>query len=196
MSFEVAASGMEQRNKRDGRSRKTEQSKKGRRVMSERWTWVVRYVVVIILAVILAATLGEMALFKTTKFGRTGLDAGRVVQFLGYGGALLIFWLLAQKAALLLDEKDARWKLVKSMLLPLATLIVVASAHAVMLLLLGPLMSKAWHQAYNWLFIGGIILSAAWLLAALLTGSSSLTQLFGSPRQEPDSDGEEIDASR
>lgn len=164
--------------------------------MSERWTWVVRYVVVIILAVILAATLGEMALFKTTKFGRTGLDAGRVVQFLGYGGALLIFWLLAQKAALLLDEKDARWKLVKSMLLPLATLIVVASAHAVMLLLLGPLMSKAWHQAYNWLFIGGIILSAAWLLAALLTGSSSLTELFGSPHQEPDSDGEEIDASR
>lgn len=148
--------------------------------MSERWTWVVRYVVVVILAVILAATLGEMALFKTTKIGKTGLNAGSLVQFLGFGGALLVLWLLAQRTALLLDEKDARWTLIKNILLPLATLVVVASAHAVMLLLLGPLMSKAWHQAYNWVFIGGIILSAAWLLAAVLTGSSSLAPLFGS----------------
>jgi hypothetical protein len=149
--------------------------------MSERWIWAVRYVAVIILAIILAATLGEMALFKTTKFGKTGLNAGRLEQFLGFGGALLVFWLLSQRAALLLDGKDARWTLVKSVLLPLATLITVATAHAVMLLLLGPLMSKAWHQAFNWIFIGAITLSAAWLLAALLTGSSSLGPLFGHP---------------
>ncbi len=148
--------------------------------MSERWIWVVRYVVVIILAVILAVTLGEMDLFKTTRLGKTGLNAGRLVQFLGFGGALLVFWLLSQKAALLMDEKDLRWKLIKNILLPLATLIAVASAHAVVLLLLGPFMSKTWHQTYNWIFIGGIILSAAWLLAALLTGSSSLASLFGS----------------
>src|SRR4051812_29950527 len=131
--------------------------------MSERWKWVVRYVVVIILAVVLAAALGEMALFKTTRFGKTGLNAGRLVQFLGYGGALLVFWLLAQRTALFLDEKDPRWTLIKNPLLPLATLIVVASAHAVLLLLLGPLMSKAWQQGFNWMFIGGIVLSAAWL---------------------------------
>jgi hypothetical protein len=74
--------------------------------MNERWTWIVRYLVVIVLAVILAATLGEMALFKTTKFGKTGLNAARLVQFLGFGGALLVFWLLAQRTAELLDEKD------------------------------------------------------------------------------------------
>jgi hypothetical protein len=148
--------------------------------MSERWTWVVRYVVVIILAVILAATLGEMTLFKTTKFGTRGFNAARIAQFLGFGGGLLVFWLLAQRTARLLDEKDARWTLIKNILLPVATLIVVASAHGVLVLVLGPLMSKAWHQAYNWVFIGGIILSSAWLLAALLTGSSSLAPLFGS----------------
>lgn len=147
--------------------------------MSERWTWIVRYLVVIVLAVILAATLGEMALFKTTRLGKTGLNAARLVQFLGFGGALLVFWLLAQKTADLLDEKDPRWTLIKNVLLPLATLIVVASIHAVLLLLLEPLMSKAWQEAYNWIFIGGIILSAAWLLGALLTGSASLAPLFG-----------------
>jgi hypothetical protein len=148
--------------------------------MNERWIWVVRYGAVIALAAVLAATLGEMDLFKTTRFGKTGLNAGRLVQFLGYGGALLVLWLLAQRAAQQLDGKDARWALVKNLLLPLATLIVIASAHAVVLMLLGPLMSKAWHQAYNWIFIAAIILSAAWLLVALLTGSSSLAPLFGS----------------
>lgn len=147
--------------------------------MNERWIWMVRYAVVIVLALILAAALGEMELFKTTRFGKTGFNAGRVAQFLGYGGALLVFWLLARRAAALISPMDDRWKLVRSILVPLATLIVVACAHSVLLLILGPLMSKAWMPAYNWTFIAAIILSAVWLVAALFTGSASLEPLFG-----------------
>jgi hypothetical protein len=146
--------------------------------MSDRWNWVIRYVVVLLLAVVLAATLGEMALFKATRFGKSGVNAARLVQFLGYSGALVVFWLLAQRAASLLDARNASWNVLKSILLPLATLVVVACAQAVILLLCGPLMSKAVHQFYNWLAVAAIILSAAWLLAALFTGSSSLTPLF------------------
>jgi hypothetical protein len=151
--------------------------------MSERWTWVIRYAVVLLLAVILGATLGEMALFKTTSFGKSGLNAARVVQFLGYGGALFVFWLLVQRAAALLDPRHPHWNLVRSILVPLATLVVVAGAQAVMLLLLGPVMSKAWHQAYNWVAVTAIIVSAAWLLAALFTGSASLAPLFSGSRR-------------
>jgi hypothetical protein len=147
--------------------------------MNERWMWLVRYAVVIVLALVFAAALGEMDLFKTTRFGKTGLNASRVVQFLGYGGALLVFWLAAQRAAALISAQDERFKLLKSILVPLATLIVVACAHSVILLVLGPVMSKAWLPAYNWTFIAGIILSAVWLVAALFTGSSSLAPLFG-----------------
>lgn len=147
--------------------------------MNERWSWVVRYAIVIAVALILAAALGEMALFKATRLGKTGLNAARLVQFLGYGGTLLVLWLLAQRAAALIPGSDPRWNLVKNTLVPLTTLIVVASGQAVILLVLGPLMSKAWHQIYNWVSITAIILSAAWLLAALFTGSSSLAPLLG-----------------
>lgn len=147
--------------------------------MNPRWTWIVRYTVVIVLALVLAAALGEMVLFKTTKFGKTGLNAARLVQFLGYGGALLVFWLLAQRAAGLIPQQNDRWNLVKSILVPLATLIVIACGQAVLLLVLAPLMSKASHQVYNWVCITAIVLSAAWLVAALFTGSSSLAPLFG-----------------
>jgi hypothetical protein len=146
--------------------------------MNERWIWVVRYAVVIVLALILGAALGEMELFKTTRFGKS-FNAARVAQFLGYGGALLVFWLLARRAAATIPAHIERWKLVRNILVPLATLIVCACAHAVLLLVLAPVMSKAWLPAYNWTFIAAIILSAAWLVAALFTGSSSLEPLFG-----------------
>ncbi len=147
--------------------------------MSDRWTWAIRYAVVIVLALVLALALGEMDLFKTTRIGKSGFTAARLVQFLGYGGALLIFWLLAQRAALLIEGKSSAWGLLRSILLPLATLIVVASGHAVALLILGPLMNKTWLQIYNWVFILAIVLSAAWLMFALFTGSSSLAPLLG-----------------
>ena len=150
--------------------------------MNERWIWMVRYGVVIVLALVLAAALGQMDLFKTTRFGKTGFNAGRVAQFLGYGGALLVFWLLARRAAGMISAADERWKVVRSILVPLATLVVVACAHSVVLLVLGPLMSKAWMPAYNWTFIAAIILSAVWLVAALFTGSPSLEPLFGGAR--------------
>ncbi len=147
--------------------------------MSERWRWTIRYGVVIVLALVLATALGEMTLFSNTKLGKTGLNAARIVQFLGYGGALLVFWLLAQRAAELIPSQDPRFNLIKNILVPVATLIVVACGQAVLLLVLGPLMSRAWHQAYNWIAVSAIVLSAAWLLAALFTGSSSLAPLFG-----------------
>ena len=152
--------------------------------MAERWGWVVRYVVVIILAVVLALALGEMELFKSTRFGKSGLNAARLVQFLGFGGALVVFWLLARRASALIPADDERWNILKTVLVPLATLVVIAAGQAVLLLLLGPLMSKGWHQAYNWTFVAAIILSAAWLVFSLFTGSSSLAPLFGTPRKK------------
>lgn len=147
--------------------------------MSERWSWTIRYVIVIVAALILAAAFGEMALFKTTRFGKTGLTAARLVQFLGYGGALLVLWMLAQRAAQLLPANDPRFSVLKNTLVPLTTLIVVSAGQAVLLLLLAPVMNKTWHQIYSWVSVTAIILSAAWLLAAVLTGSASLAPLFG-----------------
>ena len=155
--------------------------------MNERWSWIVRYAVVIAAALALGAAFGEMALFKNARLGRTGLSAAHLVQFLGYGGALAVLWLAARRAAALLPEQDPRWSVLKSTLVPLTTLIVVSAGQAVLLLLAGPLMNKAWHQVYNWVSVTAIILATAWLLAAVLTGSSSLAPLFGgrSPRRSP-----------
>jgi hypothetical protein len=144
--------------------------------MDGRWSWAIRYLVVIAAALILAAVLGDMALFKTTRLGKTGLSAARLVQFLGYGGALIVVWLLAKQVAEMLPGHDARWNVVKSTLLPATTLIVIAVGQSVLLRVLAPLIKRQWHQMYNWVSVGLIVLCAAWLLAALLTGSASLAR--------------------
>jgi hypothetical protein len=54
--------------------------------MNERWIWTLRYAVVIALALVLGAALGEMDLFKASRLGKTGLNASHIARFLGFGG--------------------------------------------------------------------------------------------------------------
>src|SRR2546421_8954178 len=111
--------------------------------MNERWSWIVRYLIVIVLALVLAAALGEMTLFKTTKFGKSGLNAARLVQFLGFGGALAVLWLVGQRAATLLAAGGQRLNVVKRLLLPLTTLIAVAPGQALVLFIPRPRVDQA-----------------------------------------------------
>jgi hypothetical protein len=119
-----------------------------------------------------------MSLFQGTKLGAGRLTAARLVQFLGFGGALAVFWLLCRRAMRLLDENGTGLELAKPLLVPFATVVVVACGHAVGLRVLEPLLNAAWHTAYNWTFIGAIMASAAWLLAAVMTGTSSVSTIL------------------
>jgi len=135
--------------------------------VNERWSWLARYAIVLVVALVLGAALGAMDLFKETRVINRGLTASHLVRFLGYGGALTVLWLAAYRATSLFREHGERWRVLTAMLLPLATLVVVGSGHGVLLLVLDPLMDRTLHQIYDWLFIVGIIGSAAWLLVAL-----------------------------
>lgn len=148
--------------------------------MNESWNWIARYVAVIVIAVILASVLGSMELFVTTTVMAKKLSAAHIVKFLGYSAALVILWLLAQRVALVLRAQGGPWAFLQHLLLPVATLIVVACAHSVILLVLQRMLDASARNVYNWLFIAGIIAAAAWLVMALFNQSSSLTEAFTS----------------
>ena len=150
--------------------------------MSKQWQWTGRYIVVIIIAVVLATVLGSMGLFETTTLGKK-LTAANIVQFLGYGAALGVFWLLGQRASLTFRSDGGRWEFLQHLILPLVTLIVVASAHGVFLIMLRRMLDAGQRNLYNWLFIVGIIASAAWFVAALFKHSSPLTEAVTSAAQ-------------
>lgn len=138
----------------------------------------VRFVAVIVVSLLLGFALGSLELFEKTMVGSSKLSASHIVRFLGYGSALVVFWLMVQAATLLLARENGRWSPLQHVLLPLATLIVVSLGYSVLLEVLAPLMSHKVRQFYNWTFILGTISSAGWLLTAMYNQSSSLTDML------------------
>ncbi|WP_283744793.1 hypothetical protein [Sideroxydans sp. CL21] len=139
--------------------------------------WIGRYVAVILLSLVLATAIGNMDLFVKTTIGGK-LNASHIVQFLGYGAALVAFWVLGQRATMALQQYAGKWSFLQHLILPAVSLIVVSVAYSVLLLLLKPVMDAALHNIYNWVFIMGILACAGWLVMAVLNQSASLTALF------------------
>jgi hypothetical protein len=106
--------------------------------------------------------LGQIPLFRETAVGK--LHASDLVQFIGYGGAMVIGWLGARQLSA--DPPDD-WKWLmpyRALILPVITLAMVAIAYGVLLYVCEPFMSKSGKTVYNWFFIAGIVASSAWLI--------------------------------
>jgi hypothetical protein len=141
------------------------------------WVWAGRYVAVIVLSLILAAALGQMSLFeKTTLAGK--LNASHIVQFLGYGAALAALWMLGLRATIVLQQQGGKWAVLQHLILPLASLVVVALAYSVLLLLLKPFLGATAAGIFSWTFIIAILACAGWLVMAVLNQSAPLTALL------------------
>lgn len=149
--------------------------------MHRDWTWISRYVLVIVISLVLGGVIGEFSLFKQTTLGTPKLTASALVQFLGYGGALLLLWVLGKKAVGQCRSAGGKAAFVSYLVLPLVTLIVMAGAYSVLLAVLRPFLDAGSRNIYNWVFVLGITLSALWLAIALFHHSEPLVELF---RQE------------
>ncbi len=141
------------------------------------WNWVGRYVAVIVLALVLGAAIGGMPLFAKTFLVSGKLNAAQVVRFLGYGTALVVFWILGQRLTMALrQQQGGRWAVMQSLILPIVTLIVVSALYSVILLVMGPLLGSTLQKIYDWLFILAIIACAIWLIMAVLGQADALTE--------------------
>jgi ribosomal protein L40E len=163
--------------------------------MRNNWILVGRYIAVIIASLLVGVILGNMDLFEKTSIGDTRLTASQIVRFLGYGGALVVFWLAVQRVTFILNQQGGRWSSLQHVLLPLGTLIVISAAYSVLLLVLDPLMDRDMKGIYNWVFILATIASAVWLIVAMFNQSSSLTEMvMGNLLDEQQSDEQKCGA--
>jgi hypothetical protein len=92
------------------------------------------------------------------------LRASDLVQFIGYGGALVIAWMGARQLA---TKPPEEWPWIapfQAIILPLATLFAVTIGYGVSLFVAGPFLGKSGKMAYNWVFITGIVSCSAWLI--------------------------------
>lgn len=142
------------------------------------WSWVGRFVAVIVVSLVLGAALGGMPLFAKTYLISGKLSAAQVVRFLGYSTALVAFWMLGQQLTTVLRKQAGRWAAMQNLILPLVTLIVVATMYSVLLLIFAPLLDATLYKIYDWTFVLAIIACAIWLIMAVLGQSDALTAAF------------------
>lgn len=148
--------------------------------INQELSWLGRYVAVIVVALILAAAIGSMDLFEKTFVIDGKLSASHLVRFLGYSTALAALWMLGRRATMALQQHGGRWSFLQHLILPVATLIVVASANSIALLVMKPMMNASLHNIYNWVFIVAILACAAWVVMAVMGQSASLTAVLTS----------------
>jgi eukaryotic-like serine/threonine-protein kinase len=153
------------------------------------WSWVGRFVAVIVVALLLAAAIGSMDLFMKTYVIEGKLSAAHLVKFLGYSTALAALWMLGQRATMALQKFGGSWSFMQNLILPVVTLIVVASTNSVALLILKPMMNASLNNIYNWVFIVAILACAAWVVMAVLGQSASLTEAFTSAAERMSASG-------
>jgi len=146
------------------------------------WGWIGRYAAVLLVGVLLAVALGELTVFKQTMLGSTKLSAAGLVRFLGYGGALVMLWLLGQRAASQLHSAGGKAGHLGFLILPLTTLIVLGAGYDVFLAILRPMFGTSLKEVYNWVFVLGISTSAVWLLVMLYQHSEGLIELLKTAR--------------
>jgi hypothetical protein len=151
----------------------------GRNVMNAR-KWMMEYGVAMVLTFLFAVILGHIPLFRETTVGK--LYASDLVQFIGYGGALLIAWLGARQ---LVAEPPDDWRRLlpyRALILPVTTLVIVAISYGVLLYVCNPFLSKSGKGIYNWSFIVGIVATSAWIVVTWVRKCASQVAAVESSR--------------
>jgi len=147
--------------------------------MAKNWIWIGKYVFVIVVALILGAAIGNLALFKSATLGTPRLTAAALVQFIAYGGALGLLWFLGLRLSRQLRAGGGTAVSLSTIALSLMTLIVVASAYVVLMQFIRPFLSHEVKPFIDWTFIVGTLAAAVWLVWAIFTDSEALLEAIG-----------------
>lgn len=143
------------------------------------WIWIGKFLIVIAAALVLGEVLGSLALFKSTTLGTQKVTAGSLVQFSAHVGALVLTWLLGQRLAQQIRALRTGMARLADPVLALVTLIVVASAYAVLIKFSAPFLAENVRGLLDWTFILGILAAAVWLVWSLFQNSEAVMEAIG-----------------
>ena len=138
------------------------------------WSWIGKFIIVIIAALLLGVALGNLTLFKTATLGNPKLTAALLVQFTSHIGALALLWALGWRAAQQMRESGERMGVVAMIVLAFVTLLITSIGYVVLSSFITPFIAKDVKDVLNWIFICGVLAAAAWFILALFAGAEDL----------------------
>jgi len=142
------------------------------------WTWLGRYALILLAAIALGAGIAELTVFKQTTLWTPRLTAAALARFLGYGGALVILWMIGERTGRQLRGPAAGTAHLGILVLPLSTLVALSVGYDILLAVLRPFLAPSMKDGYNWAFVLAITASAVWLVVALYRHAEGLIELL------------------
>ena len=138
------------------------------------WLWLVQYGITVLLLLLLGSTASTIPLFRDTALADTKIAASNLVAFIGYGGALIMVWLMGRKAVVQLVQNGSGLAFLRPLGAPFNMLLGVSALYKVLLTLVGPTLGKGDRLAYNWIFVSLILAATLWLIRTWFLKSAPL----------------------
>jgi eukaryotic-like serine/threonine-protein kinase len=151
--------------------------------MSKSWTWITPYICGILAVLLAGPLLSNLAATQSISIPYVPLDGPHAIRLIANLLALAILWALAFAASQAVPDNGRGLGFLRSLVLPLTTLIVMLFAHKVFKTIGLPLIEQIGPSRYAMGYAIGLLGSALWLTATWVLNQNSLRVAFASSRQ-------------
>ena len=146
------------------------------RTLSATWSWVIRHGVTVGFLILLGSTADKIPVLTETMLVGTALNVSHLMEFLSYGTVLIVVGLVSRHIARLLDRDRSGLTIIRPLVAPMTTLLMVSALHKILLIMANPFFSKSDHLVYNWIFVLLILASTVWIILAWFFRSAPILE--------------------
>ncbi|MEO5956611.1 MAG: serine/threonine-protein kinase [Nitrospiraceae bacterium] len=151
--------------------------------MSKSWTWIAPYTFAILAVLLAGPLLSSMAVAQSVTVPYLTLSGPHVIRLGADLLALAILWLLALAALQQIPDNGRGSSFLRSLVLPLTTMIVILFANKALRTVGLPLVEQIGPARFASGYAIGLVGSGLWLTAAWLMNHPSLRRTFDPPLQ-------------
>lgn len=163
--------------------------------MSKSWTWIGPYTFAILAVLLAGPLLSSLALVQPVSVPYLQLSGPQAIRLVADLLALAILWVLAFNAREEMPDNGRGSSFLRSLALPLATLIVIIFAQKALRLVGMPLIERIGPARFASGYAIGLVGSGLWLTTTWILNHASLREAFTTPsparRQETPSSSED-----
>ena len=150
--------------------------------MLKSWTWIVPYIFAIIGVLLAGPLLSNLALVQSASVPYMQLSGPHAIRLIADLLALAILWVLALVASQQIPDNGRGSSFLRSLTLPLTTLVVILFANKAFRTVGLPLIDQMGPSRFAIGYAIGLVGSGLWLTAAWILNRSLLREAFAPPR--------------
>ncbi|HJU06627.1 MAG TPA: serine/threonine-protein kinase [Nitrospiraceae bacterium] len=142
--------------------------------MSESWSRLSHYAMAILFTLLIGSTASYLPALKNISIGVHGLRASHMASFIGYGGSLMLLWLLSHRASQPMPDDGGALAFLRAILKPSATVIIVLAGYKLLVHIDASATGTHGRPFYNSAYAVGLVSCTAWLTVAWLRHAGDL----------------------